>query len=93
LYQKGQKTVIELSSVVAANAALEIDVTNRISTLASQINYFTEILQQLQQQLINNQIKLMKFHYLQFINKVLFKYKLKNYSLRNKIWNFTLIML
>jgi hypothetical protein len=33
---------MELSSVTAANSTLELDVTNRINTLANLINHLTE---------------------------------------------------
>jgi seryl-tRNA synthetase len=42
---------MELSSVVAANSALELDVTNRISTLNSLMNNLTEQINQLQQRI------------------------------------------
>jgi chromosome segregation ATPase len=54
LLAKGQKTSMEISSVVAANGALETDVTNRINTLTNLINNLTEQINNLQQR-INQQ--------------------------------------
>jgi hypothetical protein len=54
LLAKGQKTSMELSSVIAANSALELDVTNRINRLISLINNLTEQIYHLQQR-INQQ--------------------------------------
>jgi hypothetical protein len=54
LLAKGQKTLMELSSVVAANSALELDITNRIGTLTNLINNLTEQINSLQPQ-INQQ--------------------------------------
>ena len=51
LLAKGQKTLMELSSVTAANSALELDVTNRISTLTNLINNLTEQINLLQQRI------------------------------------------
>jgi hypothetical protein len=54
LLAKGQKTFMEISSVVAANDGLEIDVANRINTLTSLINNLTEQINNLHQR-INQQ--------------------------------------
>jgi hypothetical protein len=54
LLAKGQKTTMELSSNVAANSALELDVTNRITILTNLINNLTEQINLLQQR-INSQ--------------------------------------
>jgi hypothetical protein len=54
LLAKGQKTLMELSSVTATNSALELDVTNRIGTITNSINNLTEQINSLQQ-LINQQ--------------------------------------
>jgi hypothetical protein len=54
LLAKGQKTLMELSSVTAANSALELDVTNRLETLTNLINNLTDQVNSLQQR-INNQ--------------------------------------
>jgi hypothetical protein len=54
LLAKGQKTSMELSSIVAANSALETDVSNRINTLTNLINNLTEQINSLQQR-INQQ--------------------------------------
>jgi hypothetical protein len=54
LLSKGQKTLMELSSVTAVNSALELDITNRISTLMNLINNLPEHINNLQQ-LINQQ--------------------------------------
>jgi hypothetical protein len=48
LLTKGQKTLMELTSITAANRALELDVTNRISTLTNLINNLTEQINHLQ---------------------------------------------
>jgi hypothetical protein len=52
LLAKGQKTSMELLSVVAANSALEIDVINRITVLTKLINDLTNQIQELQQRII-----------------------------------------
>jgi hypothetical protein len=54
LLAKGQKTSMELSSVVAANSSLKLDVTNRNNTLVNFINMLTEQIYNLQQR-INQQ--------------------------------------
>jgi chaperonin cofactor prefoldin len=54
LLAKEQKTSMELSSVIAANSALELDLTNRITTLTSIINNLSEQINKLQER-INQQ--------------------------------------
>jgi hypothetical protein len=51
LLAKGQKVFMKLSSVTAGNSALELDVTNRISTLTALINNLTEQINHLQQRI------------------------------------------